>query len=60
MSFMNEDDYLLSGKIRINKELSKIQINEICSWIPNMYLNLDEKGLFIINEYNFYILIFLI
>ena len=58
-SFMNEDDYLcvedLSGRIRINKELSKIQINEICSGIPIGCIgNLDEKGLFIIDEYVFY------
>ena len=60
-SFVNEDEDFLaledsSGRIKINSELSTcIKVNEIITGIPvAMKGCLDEKGLFIVNDYEFY------
>lgn len=60
-SFINEtEDFLAledsSGRIKINSELSTcIKVNEIITGIPvAMKGCLDEKGLFIVNDYEFY------
>ena len=60
-SFVNEaEDFLSledsSGRIKINSELSKsINIGEFITGIPVALKGvLDEKGLFIVNDYEFY------
>ena len=60
-SFVKEDEDFLaledsSGRIKINSELSTcIKVNEIVTGIPvAMKGCLDEKGLFIVNDYEFY------
>lgn len=55
----NKEDFLLlednSGRIRINSELSKINIGEFISGIPLCFKGcLDNKGLFIVKDFLFH------